>query len=665
MIIHSHWVHFLGIGMIICNYCCTIYAYTARFQQHQCRPVLPNDRLAPLPWSSLQLLHQPSCRVSLHAASSSPSSSPGDARSALQETTSTDVRNVEKVISSFRGWYSTPTTMDSTSKHQTNTPLVSLLAQDIIWDDYHYSYQPILGVDAVERHLRLQRISLLGSLKAPISMVIDETIITKNVDKTGTITLGFLFHDAERTNGSAEGMAIQSRRGVAVFDIRPSLDQECRIVAAKVIREKPFKTGEFSLRILSLASYIITRTAQKSDTLGSVKVVDERTETLPELYFGAWNRRDMLEAVSLFTDDISYDDTAFPQAFVGKENLQKHLLKCAACFPETFTFCVDEVLQAPDTSRIIVAWHVENAKEPLPFTNGLSYYEINPNAQKISKGIDFVDSESIKTAGIIDPILSLFQYEPVRVVPAVAWFLYMYVVFLSHGILPGANALQLETRTWEEVRDLSLNFFLVAPVLQLPFSPSVHPMLEGVFNVLLSWAALFAGFLSDDRRKKPNIFPILPTVIGMQFLTSAFLLPYLATRTPENYMTHNEESVVAWNDLDTVSKITESRYLGPILAFVGFYSIVWAVVGRSDEFGGLAERYQSFIGLLSVDRVGSSFIVDLIIFALFQGWFIDDDMRRRGVQLSELKELRWLGKIIPFFGLALYLAFRPGFSNSS
>ena len=43
----------------------------------------------------------------------------------------------------------------------------------------------------------------------------------------------------------------------------------------------------------------------------------------------------------------------------------------------------------------------------------------------------------------------------------------MYIVFFSNGILPGANALAFETRTWEEVRDLSLNFLLVAHILDL------------------------------------------------------------------------------------------------------------------------------------------------------------------------------------------------------
>ena len=57
------------------------------------------------------------------------------------------------------------------------------------------------------------------------------------------------------------------------------------------------------------------------------------------------------------------------------------------------------------------------------------------------------------------------------------------VVFLSDGILSGANALALEERTWDEVRDLSFHFFLVSPLLGLPFSPVVHPILEGVFNL--------------------------------------------------------------------------------------------------------------------------------------------------------------------------------------
>ena len=123
----------------------------------------------------------------------------------------------------------------------------------------------------------------------------------------------------------------------------------------------------------------------------------------------------------------------------------------------------------------------------------------------------------------------------------------------------GLPATALEQRTWEEVRDLSLNFFLVSPILHLPFAPVVHPMLEDVFNLLLSWAALFAGFLSDDRPNKPNVLPMLPTVAGMQFLTSAFLLPYLVTRSNEQ-----DDGVVYMEDLGQVAQITESRFFGTL-----------------------------------------------------------------------------------------------------
>lgn len=189
--------------------------------------------------------------------------------------------------------------------------------------------------------------------------------------------------------------------------------------------------------------------------------------------------------------------------------------------------------------------------------------------------------------------------------------------------------MQLEQRTWEEVLDLSLNFFLVSPLLNLPFSPSVHPMLlEGVFNLLLSWAAMFAGFLSDDRDRKPNLLPVFPMVLGMQFLTSAFLLPYLAVRSSETPATISSsidsKQAVALDDLPIVAQVAgESRVLPGLMSVVGSGSTAWFFLGRSGEYGvDLSERYASFIDLLSIDRVGSSFLADLTIFALFQGWLV-------------------------------------------
>ena len=241
--------------------------------------------------------------------------------------------------------------------------------------------------------------------------------------------------------------------------------------------------------------------------------------------------------------------------------------------------------------------------------------------------------------------------EPIRLVPVAVWATYMYVVFFSDWFY-GLPATSLEVRTWEEVRDLSLNFFLVSPILDLPFAPVVHPGLEGIFNLLLSWAAMFAGFLSDERKRKPNLLPMLPTVAGMQFLTSAFLLPYLATRSTESELAGK----IPCDEITTTIKVAENKALGLAMGFVGTGSIFWGLFARP-EFGDLSTRYVSLLDLLSIDRVGSSFLVDLAIFGLFQGWLVDDDVKRRGMDPSSISVK--LAKYVPFFGLAAYLVSRP------
>jgi hypothetical protein len=198
-------------------------------------------------------------------------------------------------------------------------------------------------------------------------------------------------------------------------------------------------------------------------------------------------------------------------------------------------------------------------------------------------------------------------------------------------------------------------------------------MLEGVFNLLLAWAAMFAGFLSDERTTKPNLLPLGPMLLGMQFLTSGFLLPYLFTRTSERSNDDGEGGATTASSLGVYPeditgalqrKVAESKLLGVVLGGVGTSSILWGLFARQSDFGTISERYTSFIELLSIDRVGSSFIVDLVIFAIFQSWFIDDDLRRRGVNIdktttSELSLLRYSAKFVPFFGLVTYLTFRP------
>lgn len=369
-------------------------------------------------------------------------------------------------------------------------------------------------------------------------------------------------------------------------------------------------------------------------------------------YFDAWNRRAMDEACAQFAEDCVYDDTQYPDAFTGKDALRFHLVRVADALPPTFQFVIDDIADGGDT--VGVQWHVENNGQALPFTRGCSMYKANRDGLLIS-GFDVPEpavlkpgSASLFLLGVASKIIA----EPVRAVPAVTWLAYVSIVFFSNDILPGPDATQLDGATWGEVLGLSLNFWLVAPLLHLPFSPALHPGLEGIFNLLLAWAAAFAGFLADGRPGRAS-GSMLPVIAGMQFLTNAVLLPYLVVRSPE------EDKLAYAEDLAPVERLVgEWKGLGPLLAAVGTGAVAWGCVARP-EFGDLATRWGSLLELLSADRLASSFVVDLVLFAFFQGWLVDDDLRRRGVAKEDATALRALAKFVPFYGLCAYLAIRP------
>lgn len=490
----------------------------------------------------------------------------------------------------------------------------------------------------LERELRLR-----SEVSGNAILVIDEEIYDAQAGKSG-----IAFH--------LVGSETTEKKGAAFFD----LNDDGLIRKAFVVTEND-KSGESSLKILKLASEIIGVTKDstedglpvpslESSLASASKSMSSSSLTLPEEYFNGWNRRDMKQAISVFAQDVEYDDTAFPKPIIGKDNLERHLNVCAKAMPSSFSFVVDDKIDAGN--NLMVRWHVESNYEELPYTRGCSCYTIENG--KIAKGTDLKEPAVFKTGGVslfIESFLSKVKEEPIRMVPTAVWATYIYVVFFSDWFF-GLPATSLEVRTWEEVRDLSLNFFLVSPILGLPFAPVVHPGLEGIFNLLLSWAAMFAGFLSDDRKRKPNLLPMLPTVVGMQFLTSAFLLPYLATRSTED----DAVAEIPRDEITTVIRVTENKILGLAMGFVGTGSIFWGLFARSDDFGDLATRYASLMDLLSIDRVGSSFLVDLAIFGLFQGWLVDDDAKRRG--MDSTSALVKIAKYVPFFGLAAYLASR-------
>lgn len=537
--------------------------------------------------------------------------------------------------------------------------LANQFADDCTFEDTSFP-KPFQGKSEINRHFRLLADATTSKF------VLDDIAVDNDNNK-----IAVLYH-VEQDNA-----IVPNSRHCAFY----TLDRQTGLITSVVDTVEPAsKTGATDLAILSFISKLFSGDKEtehyaddnadkieSSVTNKSVAFFNREifrstpttSSNAAERYFAAWNRRDMDAAIAVFADDCQYEDTVFPDPFDGKAALQKHLYLCADSMPPTFSFVIDDV--ADGKHKLGVKWHVENAGKPLPFTRGCSFYTIDKSTGLVQTGIDEVEPAVFKLGGLklfTEALQQKLTNEPLRLLPLGIWVAYVYTVFFSDGILPGANALQLEQRTWEEVKDLSLNFFLVSPLLGLPFSPTVHPILEGVFNILLSWAALFAGFLSDERSNKPNIFPILPAVAGMQFLTSAFLLPYLTLRSSE---TAGERVYI--EDLDTPAKIVENRWLGPFLGTVGAGALTWGAIARASDFGGLEERMSSFWQLISIDRVGSSFLVDLAIFAAFQGWLVDDDLRRRGVADDELSVLRNTAKYVPFFGLAAYMFLRPTLSN--
>lgn len=503
-------------------------------------------------------------------------------------------------------------------------------------------YNAIDGREALEKHMFLHSgSSALSTFTDGTSQVIEiDDIVSSSTGDDDTSKVCVIYHltlpggeDVEDTT-AISFYNLQGGKITRVFDVtEPSSP----------------KPGDSGLKLLKLVSKLI---GDKSIVVGdgSSAVVDTNLSVV-ERYFEAWNKRDMKEAVSLFTEDCNMRDLQYDSEFKGRAEFERHLLRVKDCLPGSFEFVVDDVALSPTKAGVV--WHVENDGSPLAFTRGCSFYTIDQRSGLIESGFEIPEKAPPKM-GWLNSVKTKFVAEPIRFIPLVIWVGYMFELFIADGPLPGVNALALEQRTWEEVRDLSLNFFLVSPILQLPFAPTVHPCLEGVFNLLLSWAALFAGFLSDERKDKPNLLPFGPMLVGMQFLTSGFLLPYLFLRTPETSEEVYREDI----DGELQAKIAEWRPLGPMLGSVGSLSIWWFLFGRP-EFGELSERYASFMDLLSIDRVGSSFIVDLVIFAVFQSWFVDDDLQRRGIGKDELPLLRNTAKYVPFFGLASYLTVRP------
>lgn len=408
--------------------------------------------------------------------------------------------------------------------------------------------------------------------------------------------------------------------------------------------------------------------------------------TAVKTYFELWNERRMDEAIDLFADECTYEDTLYPSIFQGKDQLQSHLINVANSLPSSFRFVVDAISEDLVSGYVGVQWHVESNNQPLPFTRGSSMYRIDQTTGKIVSGFD-VPEPVVKNGGISLFILkqaSTFIDDRTKLIPFLGWIFYCWFLFLS-DVAPGPNALSLDPNTWNEVLALSWNFWLVLPLAFPQWDiDSLSPVLEGIFNFLLAWSGLFFGFIVDGKKdgstdgstggkgwvnvkgeiggsgeggertgtevSTKNAF--LPVAVVMQFLTNAAYLPYLVTRRPLALVsttrpptaisttrppttvstTAPPAQVIYAEDLTPLEAIFESKLVPIFFGSVGMLSVYWILFGRIDQgYVDMNSRWASFQAMMSSDRLSFSFLVDLIYFGVFQSWLMGDDLARRGL----------------------------------
>lgn len=225
----------------------------------------------------------------------------------------------------------------------------------------------------------------------------------------------------------------------------------------------------------------------------------------------------------------------------------------------------------------------------------------------------------------------------------IVWLVYIGYLLLS-DLAPGASLLHITSQTLEEIISLSLNFWFVLPIISPSQAPVSNPAIEGLFNIVVTWAILFFGFIIDRRNQR---FSTIIFLIGTAFLTNLFFLPWLGLRRPNPQ--------VPTSSLTFIEKIGESRIFPAVLAGVFVMALFWAGLARP-EYGNLTTRWESLLNSLSSDRLAYSFLIDMLVFWMFQSWLVKDDMARRQ---WHNEKLLWLVRLVPFWGLIIYFWLRP------
>ncbi|KAG6391702.1 hypothetical protein SASPL_149460 [Salvia splendens] len=230
----------------------------------------------------------------------------------------------------------------------------------------------------------------------------------------------------------------------------------------------------------------------------------------------------------------------------------------------------------------------------------------------------------------------------------------VYIVWLFLlPYAPGDPVWAISSDTISSLIGLSLNFFFILPLtnlvgIHLIEAPVLHPMSEGLFNLVIAWTLMFAPLLYTDKLRD-RFKGSIDVLWGFQmFLTNTFLIPYMAIRLNE---AQEDDTPRKTSQLGSVMT-NGAAIVGLTGGLVSLLSIVWAFYGRGDgNFGDLGERLEFLQNYLGSERLAYAFIWDICLYLVFQPWLIGDNLQN--VQQDKIASVNLL-RFVPVVGLVAY-----------
>lgn len=207
-------------------------------------------------------------------------------------------------------------------------------------------------------------------------------------------------------------------------------------------------------------------------------------------------------------------------------------------------------------------------------------------------------------------------------------FLYWYWMVLgalvaSQG-LPGIPAFLPLTPGWppsmedlQPALDDSAHFFYLADWLGKTDVPSVQPVRLALFNVAESWIFAFLPALWKDpyRLPRPILLPLW-LVLGIN-LTNAFLAPYLfVTQASSMFMSKTKNQSTEEKVDDVTTEPGQNRAVSALFAIIAL-TVTGTALYETATLSTAAD-WQEVWQLVQTDRTYLAFVVDLVLFSVFQ-----------------------------------------------